>query len=74
MQTIQHPVGFTNKAVLQSFELELGNKYSGSDEIKALLNNIAETELEAITPSRRYVARAVLTRLFALVTLAMALT
>jgi len=58
MQTIQHPVGFSNKEVL-TFELELGNKYSGSDEIKALLNNIG-AELKQL-PQVEDVARAVLT-------------
>ena len=47
MQTIQHPVGFSNKDVV-TFELELGNKYSGSDEIKALLSNIG-TEIKQLS-------------------------
>ena len=58
MQTIQHPVGFSNKEV-QTFELELGNKYSGSEEVKALLNNIG-AELKQL-PQVEDVARAVLT-------------
>ncbi len=40
LQTIQHPVGFNNKDVV-TFELEMGNKYSSSDEKKALLDNIS---------------------------------
>lgn len=57
VQTIQHPVGFTNKGVV-TFELELGNKYSSSDEQKALLNNIS-TELK-LMPEVEDVSRAIL--------------
>ncbi len=57
LQTIQHPVGFNNKDVV-TFELELGNQYSSSDEKKSLLNNIS-AELK-LMPQVDDVARAII--------------
>ena len=57
LQTIQHPLGFNNQDVV-TFELELGNQYSSSDEKKSLLNNIS-AELKLL-PQVEDVARAII--------------
>lgn len=57
LHTIQHPVGFNNIDVV-TFELELGNKYSSSNEQKALLGNIS-AELKLL-PQVDDVARAII--------------